>query len=38
MEKCVGPLKNVKFCMEVDYNIWDKFCIGHFDQRSAIFK
>jgi hypothetical protein len=23
---------------EVDLNIWHNFCIGHFDQRSTIFK
>jgi hypothetical protein len=24
--------------MEIDLNIFHNFCIGHFDQRSTIFK
>jgi hypothetical protein len=28
----------VKLCMELDLNIFHNFCIGHFDQRSAISK
>jgi hypothetical protein len=33
-----GPQENVKFYMELDLNICHNFCIGHFDQRSTIFK
>jgi hypothetical protein len=33
-----GPQKNMKFCMAADWNIWDNFCIGYFDQRTTIFK
>jgi hypothetical protein len=32
------PKKNVKFCMEIDLNIFHNFCIGHFDKRSTVFK
>jgi hypothetical protein len=32
-EKYLGTSKNVKFCMEIDLNIFHNFCIGHFDQR-----
>jgi hypothetical protein len=32
------PQKNVKFRMEIDLNICHNFRIGHFDQRSTIFK
>jgi hypothetical protein len=32
------PQENVKFCMEIDLNIFHNFCIGHFDQRSTILK
>jgi hypothetical protein len=28
----------MKCCMEVDLNIWHNFCIGHFAQRSTIFR
>jgi hypothetical protein len=28
----------VKFGMEIDLNIFHNFCIGHFDQRSIMFK
>jgi hypothetical protein len=33
-----GPQENVKFFMEIDLNICHNFRIGHFDQRSTIFK
>jgi hypothetical protein len=33
-----GPQENVKFCMEIDFNIFHNFRIGHFDRRSTIFK
>jgi hypothetical protein len=33
-----GSQKNVKFCIVIDLNICHNFCIGHFDQRSTIFK
>jgi hypothetical protein len=33
-----GPRKKVKFCMEIDLNIFHNFCIAHFDQRSTILK
>jgi hypothetical protein len=26
-----GPQENVKFCMEIDFNICHNFRIGHFD-------
>jgi hypothetical protein len=31
--KIFTDLKNTKFCMEVDLNIWHNFYIGNFDQR-----
>jgi hypothetical protein len=31
--KILTDLKNMKFCMEVDLNIWHNFYIGNFDQR-----
>jgi hypothetical protein len=37
-KKYLWITKNVKFCMETDLNICHNFCIGHFDQRSTIFK
>jgi hypothetical protein len=33
-----GPQKNVKFCMEIDLNIFHNFSIENFDQWSTIFK
>jgi hypothetical protein len=30
--------KSIKFCMEIDLNIFHNFCIGNFDQMSTILK